>query len=67
MGPDMDILTVRMHGDRDRSPLEFISKERLAYYQKLEWLAREMCQTLGMLAQEPPPTRDPDADTADSS
>ena len=31
-----EIMTLRSHGDDDRSPMEMISRDRLAYYQRLE-------------------------------
>ena len=42
----MDILTVRMHGDADNSPLEMISAKRLAHLKRVEAAARDLLLAL---------------------
>ena len=43
----MDILTVRLHGEADNSPLEMISAKRLAYLQRVEAAAKNLVRALG--------------------
>lgn len=34
--PDIDILEMSLHGKSDRSPMQYISADRLRYYRRLE-------------------------------
>lgn len=45
-----DIMTLRLHGEDDNSPMEMISQERLAYYQRLEAAVKEM---IAAIAEKP--------------
>ena len=42
----MDIITVRMHGAADNSPLEMISAARLAYLLRVEAAAKDLVAAL---------------------
>lgn len=42
----MDIITVRLHGETDNSPLEMISAARLAYLQRVEAAAKGLVTAL---------------------
>lgn len=44
-----DIMTLRMHGDDDNSPMEMVSRERLAYFQRLEAAVQELIANCGRL------------------
>lgn len=48
--PVTDIMTLRSHGDDDNSPMEMISGDRLAYYQRLEAAAQEL---IAVIADKP--------------
>lgn len=43
----MDIITVRMHGEADNSPLEMISARRLAHLKRVEAAAKAFLHALG--------------------
>lgn len=45
-----DIMTLRLHGDDDNSPMEMISQKRLAYYQRIEAAVKEL---IAAIAEKP--------------
>ncbi|MBZ2208458.1 hypothetical protein [Massilia soli] len=47
-----DIMTLRLHGEDDTSPMEMISRDRLAYYQRLEAAVALLVATLAEKPEE---------------
>lgn len=47
-----EIMTLRSHGADDNSPMEMISRERLAYYQRLEAAVALLIATLAEKPEE---------------
>lgn len=47
-----EIMNLHLHGDDDNSPMEMISRERLAYYQRLEAAVALLIATLAEKPEE---------------
>lgn len=45
-----DLMTLRLHGDGDNSPMEMISQKRLAYYQRIEAAVKDL---IAAIAEKP--------------
>lgn len=54
----MDVITVRLHGESDNSPLQMISASRLNYLQRVEAAAKDLVEALRL----PPSTPVPDSE-----